>query len=168
MTDADQAQRDIYEFRLHFDQIYLDGIPRLLDEKGMFLAFLLFLTAVDVLAGCYSPDQTSGARFRSFAGRFLPEKLRSLSDDLWKARNLMVHSFNPGQFGLVSGQSRLHMTEFHGITTLNAQDVYAALVIAAGEYFKELQCDPELQRVFAKRIADGGGGAPETHIVHEY
>lgn len=95
MPDADQLQRDIHEFRLHFDQVYLDGIPRLLDEKGMFLAFLLFLTAVDVLAGVYSCDQTNGTRFKSFAGRFLPEYLRSYSDGLWKARNLMVHSFNP-------------------------------------------------------------------------
>lgn len=168
MTNADQLQRDIYEFRLHFDQIYLDCIPRLLDEKGMFLAFLSFLTAVDVLAGVFSHERTPGARFRSFAGRFLPEGLRSLSDDLWKARNLMVHSFNPGQFGLVSGQSRLHLSKTHSVTTLNAQDVYAALVAAAREYFTALQSDPELQLVFVKRIADTDGGAPESHVVHEY
>jgi hypothetical protein len=80
----------------------------------------------------------------------------------------MVHSFNPGQFGLVSGQSRLHMSKSHGITMLNAQDVYAALVTAAGEYFNALESDPELQRIFAERIADTAGGAPETHIVHEH
>lgn len=168
MTNPDQLQRDIYEFRLHFDQIYLDCIPRLLDEKGMFLAFLSFLTAVDVLAGVFSPERKSGEKFRSFAGRFLPEGLCSLSDELWKARNLMVHSFNPGQFGLVSGQSRLHLSKNQSITTLNAQDVYAALVTAARDYFTALQSDPELQQVFAKRIADTDGGAPETHVVREY
>ncbi len=154
---------------MHFDQIYLDCIPRLLDEKGMFLAFLLFLTAVDVLAGVFSPERKKpGERFRSFAGRFLPEGLRPVCDDLWKARNLMVHSFNPGRFGLVSGQSRLHLSKNHSITTLNAQDLYAALVTAARDYFTALENDPDLQLVFAKRIADADGGAPETHVIHEY
>ena len=168
MTSTEQLKQDIYEFRLRFDQIYLGCIPRLLDELGMFLAFLSFLTAVDVLAGVFSPERTPGARFRSFAGRFLPEGLGSLADELWRARNLMVHSFNPGQFGLVCGQSRLHLSKNHTITILNAQDVYAALVIAARAYFDALQSDPDLQRVFAKRIAETDGGAPETHIVHEY
>jgi hypothetical protein len=168
VTTADQLQRDIYDFRLHFDQIYLGCIPRLLDEEGMFLAFLSFLTAVDILAGVFSPAPTPGARFRSFAGRFLPDGLGSLGDELWKARNLMVHSFNPGQFGLVCGQSRLHLSKNHNITTLNAQDVYAALVTAARAYFDALRNAPELQQVFAKRIAETDGGAPETHIVCEY
>jgi hypothetical protein len=43
VTDPDQLQRDIYDFRLHLDQIYLDCNPRLLDDKGMFVAFLAFL-----------------------------------------------------------------------------------------------------------------------------
>jgi hypothetical protein len=30
---TEQLERDIYEFRLHFDQIYLGCIPRLLDEE---------------------------------------------------------------------------------------------------------------------------------------
>lgn len=51
---------------------------------------------------------------------------------------------------------------------LNAQDVYAALVIAAREYFNALERDAGLQQVFAKRIANSDGGAPETHVVHEY
>jgi hypothetical protein len=168
MTMNEQLERDIYEFRLHFDQIYLGCIPRLLDEQGMFLAFLSFLTAVDVLAGVYSPERMPGARFRSFAGRFLPDGLGSLGDELWKARNLMVHSFNPGRIGLVCGQSRLHLTQNHDITILNAQDVYAALVTTARAYFDALQSDPELQRIFAKRIAETDGGAPETHVIYEY
>jgi hypothetical protein len=163
-----QLQKDIYEFRLHFDQVYLDCIPRLLDEKGMFLAFLSFLTAIDILAGVFSPEKMPGARFRVFANRYLPEGLNSLGDELWKARNLMVHSFNPGHFGLVSGQSRLHLSKNHSVTMLNAQDVYAALVTAAGSYFSALQRNPELQEVFARRVADSDGGAPETHIVREY
>jgi hypothetical protein len=40
-------------------------------------------------------------------------------------------------------------------------------VTAAGEYFNA-ESDPELQRIFAERIADTAGGAPETHIVHEH
>jgi hypothetical protein len=167
MTTAEKLERDIYEFRLHFDQIYLGCIPRLLDEQGMFLAFLSFLTAVDILAGVFSPERMPGVRFRSFAGNFLPEGLNSLADELWKARNLMVHSFNPGQFGLVCGQSRLHLSKHDSITILNAQDLYAALITASRAYFDALQGNPELLQVFTKRIAETQGGAPETHVVYE-
>ncbi|MDB6063354.1 MAG: hypothetical protein JWM78_3457 [Verrucomicrobiaceae bacterium] len=168
MSITDQLHKDIYEFQLNFDKLYLDCIPRLLDETGMFLAFLIFLTALDVLAGAYSAEKLPGLRFRSFAGLFLPLELRPFGPDLWKARNLMVHSFNPGNFGLVSGQSRLHLSKNHSVTMLNAQDLYAALVVSARGYFTALQNNSELQEIFAKRISDDDGGAPESYTVNEY
>ncbi|MGE0583425.1 MAG: hypothetical protein AB7P31_14985 [Steroidobacteraceae bacterium] len=42
---------DIDGFRFHFDAMYVGGIPRLLDETGVFPAFVTMLTATDTLAG---------------------------------------------------------------------------------------------------------------------
>lgn len=62
MTDPNQLQRDIYDFRLHLDQIYLNRIPRLLDDKDMFLAFLaLPLGFVDVKV-CAIDETWSGLK----------------------------------------------------------------------------------------------------------
>lgn len=165
---SQQLHLDFEEFKLHFDAIYLGGIPRLLDEDGMFLSFLVILTATEALAGVYSPQRPAGERFKMFVERFFPNGLRNRSTELWQARNLMVHAFNPGPFGLVSRQSRLHLTDCGGVTMLNAEDLYATLVNSSREYFEALLADPDLQTNFAKRLAASDGGGPQTLTAYEY
>jgi hypothetical protein len=158
-------QKDIDDFRLHFDAMYIGGIPRLLDESGAFLAFLSVLTAVDALAGAWNPLSASGERFKGFVATFFPPGLRERANDLWRFRNLMVHAFHPGPFALVCNQSRLHLTPHGPVTVLNAQDFYAALVLASQEYFRCLSADETLQHNFSRRVAEADGGAPETFLA---
>lgn len=161
----ESTQKDIDDFRFHFDGMYIGGIPRLLDESGAFLAFLSVLTAVDALAGAWNPSAGSGERFRAFVATFFPQGLRERADDLWRFRNLMVHAFNPGPFALVCNQSRLHLTPHGEVTVLNAQDFYAALVMASQEYFRCLASDVALQSNFSQRVTEADGGAPETFVT---
>lgn len=80
MTES--TEKDIDEFRFHFDSMYIGGIPRLLDEAGAFLAFLTILTAVDALAGVWNPNMGSGERFKGFVAAYFPDNLKSRAEDL--------------------------------------------------------------------------------------
>ena len=106
----ERLRQDIEEFRHHFDSMYIGAIPRLLDETGAFLAFSATLSAIDTLAGAWSPTMGTGERFRGFVKEFFEPELAERAEDLWRFRNLMVHAFNPGPFALVCNQSRLHLT----------------------------------------------------------
>jgi len=160
------TRQDIEEFRHHFDDMYLGGIRLLLNEQGMFLAFLTMLTATEALAGAFAPHLDTGERFRLFVSRFFPEPLGARVAYIWQFRNLMVHSFNPGPFALVCNQSRLHLTAPFGIVTLNAEDFYAGLIKAADAYFETLDSDHELQTRFSRRLKDEDGGGVESFMVH--
>jgi hypothetical protein len=81
--------------------MYIGAIPQLLTEDGAFLAFLVTLTGTEALAGFFAPDQGAGQRFTRFVETFFPENLNERGNELWRFRNLMVHSFNPGPFALV-------------------------------------------------------------------
>ena len=150
---------DIDEFRENFDSMYIGAIPQLLNENGAFLAFLCIVTATDALAGFFAPKLTSGDRFRAFVATHFPEPLKMHAEELWRFRNLMVHSFNPGAFALTCHQSRFHLTPQNNVVALNAEDFYAALVTGARAYFDALDVDPALQKQFLARLteADGGG-----------
>jgi hypothetical protein len=161
----DSIDKDIDEFRFHFDSMYIGGIPRLLDEAGAFLAFLTTLTAVDALAGVWNPNLGSGERFKGFVEVYFPSNLKLRAEDLWRFRNLMVHAFNPGPFALVCNQSRLHLTPHGEVTVLNAQDFYAALILASQDYFEKLVNDQMLRANFQRRIAEKDGGAPDSCIA---
>lgn len=162
---AESIQKDIDDFRFHFDAMYIGGIPRLLDETGSFLAFLSVLAAIDALAGVWSPSSGSGERFKGFVEKFFPVELRSRASDLLRFRNLMVHASNPGPFALVCNQSRLHLTPHGPVTVLNAQDFYAALILASQQYFRSLAADETLQSNFRRRIAQADGGAPDSFLA---
>jgi len=56
--------------------MYIGGIPRLLDESGAFLAFLSILTAIEALAGLWSPFAGSGERFKGFVETFFPAEIK--------------------------------------------------------------------------------------------
>ena len=153
---------DIDEFREHFDSMYIGAIPQLLNENGAFLAFLAIVTATEALAGFYAPTLGSGERFRAFVTVYFPMQLKERTEELWRFRNLMVHSFNPGNFVLTYHQSRLHLTEQNGLVALNAEDFYSALVIASTAYFEALASDSALQKNFLARLAEDDGGSIQT------
>lgn len=167
MSDAQELSDVAAEFRRHFDQYYLGVIPRLLNEEGLFLAFLSMLSAVESLAGAYMPDQGTGERFRAFVATFFPKTYGSHMDQLWKFRNRMIHSFNPSPFMILCRNSRMHMCDASGTKMLNAEDFYADLVSAARAYFVTLYADLELQRRFGKRVTSDDGGRPISHQVVE-
>lgn len=158
---------EITDYRVHFDAIYVGGIPNLLNDDGAFLSFLAVLTATEALAGLYAPRLGPGERFREFVIRFFPVGLNQDAQKLWQFRNAMIHSFNPGPYGLTHHNSRSHLAAPHGLTMLNAEDFYAAMLTASQGYFATLASDPELQACFLERIQDAGGGAPQAWVVQE-
>ena len=153
---------NIDEFRENFDSMYLGAIPQLLHENGVFLAFLAIVTAIDALAGFFDPKLASGERFRAFVAAYYPTLLKNHADDLWRLRNLMVHSFNPGPFALTYHQSHLHLTLQHGSVVLNAEDSYSALVSASQAYFEALTSDNVLQKRFLLRLSEDDGGGIQS------
>ena len=167
MTDTQELSDMAADFRRHFDQYYLGVIPRLLNEEGLFFAFLSMLAAVESLAGTYMPDHGTGERFRAFVSTFFPKTYELHVDDLWKFRNRMIHSFNPTPFMILCRNSRMHLCDASGVQMLNAEDFYADLVTASRAYFSALYSDPELQRRFGKRISVDDGGRPVSHQVME-
>ena len=155
------------DYRRHFDQYYLGVIPRLLNDEGLFLAFLSMLAAVESLSGVFSPDQGTGDRFKAFVSAFFPKAYEPHVDDLWRFRNRMIHSFNPTPFTILCHGSRMHLCEASGVRMLNAEDFYADVVSASRAYFVALYSDQELQKRFEKRVASDDGGRPLTHRVLE-
>ena len=78
----------------------------------------------------------------------------------------MIHSFNPSPFAIVCHQSRMHLIVADGVPVLNAEDLYADVIVASREYFSALYSDLELQNRFVKRVTDGNGGRiQKNHIV---
>ena len=167
MTGTQSLSDVAAEFRRHYDQYFLGVIPRLLNEEGLFLAFISMLAAVESLAGAYMPDQGTGERFRAFVSTFFPKNYESHVDRLWKFRNRMIHSFNPSPFMILCRNSRMHLCEADGVQMLNAEDFYADLVIASRAYFSALYSDADLQRRFGKRVTSDDGGRPVSHHVME-
>jgi hypothetical protein len=157
----------IREFHANFEAIYIEGTKRLLDEEGMFLAFLLMLTATEALAGVFAPHLGTGDRFKAFVARFYQAPLRDLGSELWGSRNLMVHSFNPGTFGLVCDQPHIHDTRNSVGINLDVGRVHGALAAAAASYFEELRADATLQEKFMRRLQEADGGALQVHTVVE-
>jgi hypothetical protein len=160
------------EFRRHFDQYYLGVIPRLLNEEGMFLAFVSMIGALETLAGIFEPKLGTGDRFRSFVTAFFPPAYNSIISELWQFRNRMVHSFNPSPFLITCHNSRMHLKDVEGIIMLNAEDFYADVVIASRGYFSALYENPiggnRLQENFSVRISHKDGGRPKSSKIVEH
>jgi hypothetical protein len=167
MADS-KVLAEIEGYRQHFDAIYVGGIPRLLNDDGAFLAFIAVITATEALAGLYAPTRGTGERFRLFIVNYFPEEYSSIADQLWAFRNAMVHSFNPGPFGLTHHNSRHHLKAPLGLVTLNAEDMYGALLDASRRYFDSLVASPELLENFLKRTQASDGGAPQAWVVQEH
>jgi hypothetical protein len=158
MTLADRAGK-IAEYRRYFDSIYIAGIPRLLNDDGAFLSFITVVTGTEALAGLYAPAKQNGDRFREFVARYYPAELRAYAEKLWELRNAVVHCFHPGPFALTHHASWAHLQSQDGTIVLNAEDFYAALLIASKAYFSELERSEELQVAFLKRTSSASGGA---------
>ena len=160
---------EIDSYRCHFDFMYVGGIPRLLNEDGCFLAFLAILSATDALSGLFAPKAKPGERFRMFIEAYFPQDHRPFAEQIWQLRNAVVHSFNPGpHFALTFHTSRQHLKSPLGQVTLNAEDLFAALLTASRAYFDSIQNDSELQSNFQRRIASTDGGSLETYHVQQH
>ena len=145
----------------NFSRIYLGGIPSLLnDNGGAFLSFICTLTGTEALAGFLKPKDKNGPRFKAFVKDYFPTPLDAQSDTLWRFRNAAVHGFSPGPYKVTHHNSHLHLTTDDGLTLLNAEDFYAALVMAAKKYFDALQGDPSLRAAFEERAKD-----PDTGVL---
>jgi hypothetical protein len=164
-TAIESTEMLVDGYQVHFDQVYVAGIPNLLNDSGAFLSFLAVLSATEALAGLYAPSGKPGERFKEFVRRFYPSELASRADDLWAFRNAMVHSFNPGPLLLTHNNSRSHLSTVHGPVMLNAQDFYAALLFAYRGYFAALVQDQDLLAKFITRISSKDGGAMQTVTV---
>jgi len=143
----------------HFARIYLGGIPSLLNDDGAFLSFICVLTGTEALAGFLSPRLTgNGPRFKVFIQRYFPDPYPAQAEDLWKFRNAIVHAFSPGSYKLTHHNSHIHLKQHEGLTILNAEDFYAALVSASKRYFDELAKDSGLQQSLIEAASDSKTG----------
>lgn len=142
----------------NFGRIYLGGIPALLNDDGAFLSFICTLTATEALGGFLSPTLGNGPRFKTFVQRYFPDPYPAQADVLWRLRNTAVHGFSPGPYKLTHHNSHLHLTQDRGLTVLNAEDFYAALVSASKRYFDDVAKDPGLQNAFIQRADDPDAG----------
>ena len=167
MTDWAALSNVAAEFRRHYDQYYLGVIPRLLNEEGMFLAFISTLAAIESLAGAFEPAAGSGERFRGFVARYFPPIYSPYASPLWKFRNRMIHSFNPNPFAIVCHNSRMHLVMAGETRVLNAEDFYADTLAASRAYFTELYSDTQLQLNFEIRLNQDDGGLPQTTKIFE-
>ena len=144
----------------NFGGIYLGGIPSLLNDDGAFLSFICTLTGIEALGGFMMPKDKNGTRFRHFVSTYFPDPYPAQADRLWKFRNAAVHGFSPGPHKLTHHNCHLHLTTDGGLTVLNAEDFYAALVTATKRYFDALPTDAELQKAFIARTQD-----PDTGVL---
>lgn len=160
---------EIDDYEGYFDQMYMRGLPCLLNEDGGYLSFLAMMSATDALAGLLGTSKGTGERFREFIERYYPNEYKGFSEELWGMRNSIVHSFNPGTFfALTVHVSRFHLKSLNGNgpVNLNAENLYAALLHASRNYFESLRNDPELQKEFKKRVDAKDGGAPQVYEVN--
>jgi len=156
----------IAEVRSEFDRVYLGGIPGLLTDDGAFLSFVAVITGTEALAGYFAPRLSNGERFRQFVAQYYPVNLRDQAAKLWQLRNAIVHAFHPGPFALTHHNSRFHLTTTPaGQPVLNAEDFYAALVVAASSYFTALTTEQDLRAKFLERMSDPSGGALHVAAV---
>ena len=142
----------------HYSRIYLGGIPSTLNDNAAFLSFICSLTAVEALGGFLRPNEKSGPRFKAFICGYFPQVYHAHADSLWKLRNSIVHGFSPGPYKLTHHNGHLHMRVDGGQPILNAEDFYAALVMASEQYFAALKNDGELQASFLQRAGDTDTG----------
>ena len=135
----------------------------MMKNETSFLSFICTLTAVEALAGYRYPDSgdlhSPGTRFCRFISDYFPADYHPLADDLWNFRNGMVHGFCPRRFALTEHQSHMHLRGTpEGVTVLNAEDFYAALLGASRRYFSELEVATELKDNFIARLESEQGG----------
>lgn len=143
-----------------FSSIYLGGIPPIITNDSAFLAFICCVTAVEALSGYRYGDENLNRRFVRFVNAYFPTEYHRHADDLYTLRKKLVHAFSTGPFRLMHHRSDLHLkTALQGGTVLNAEDLYAALLIAAQKYFSELDARIELQETLVRRLDSEGGGS---------
>jgi hypothetical protein len=143
----------------HFGEIFLGGIPGLLNRDGAYLSFICVFAGIEALAGFRHPDRKNGERLRDFVTEYFDSRYHPVAERLWELRNSMVHSFSPRHFALIHHGSMHHFrTDPQGQVMLNAEDMYASLVAATDRYFAHLRSDSGLQGLFAKRLSDPDGG----------
>jgi len=135
-------------------------VPSLLNDDGAFLSFICSLTAIEALGGFLCPREGNGQRFKEFVCRFFREPYAAQAELLWKLRNAAIHGFSPGPYKLTHHQSRLHMTIDGGAPVLNAEDLYADLVLAARKYFTEVETNAALQVALEERAKQ-----PDTGVL---
>jgi hypothetical protein len=156
MTDCEI----IGHVQTQFSQIYLGGIPSLLNDDGAFLSFICVFTAIEALGGFVRPKEKNGPRFKGFVKDYFPDPYPCHTDKLWKLRNAAIHGFSPGPYKLTHHNSQVHLTTDNGLTVLNAEDFYGALLQATRRYFEALSKDASLQAAFVERAKD-----PDTGVL---
>ena len=150
----------ISQVHANYARIYLGGIPSTLNDDAAFLSFICTLTAIEALGGFLKPGEKNGPRFKAFILGYFSQRYHGHTDTLWRLRNAAVHGFSPGPYKLTHHSGHLHMTNDGGLTVLNAEDFYAALVAASEKYFSDLKKDATLQASFIQRAND-----PDTGVL---
>lgn len=143
-----------------FRQIYLDGIPVLVEQnKTSFLSFLCTVSAIDAVAG-YRYPTGSEARFKQFIADYFPAEYKAHADRLYVFRCRMLHNFSPAHFSLVHASPASHLRPSAMDTYLDDGTFFSDMRAAAERYFVELQSSNALQSAALTRLNNlAAGGA---------
>lgn len=144
----------IKQFSDDFVQIYIRGIPFLINDDGAYLSFICTLIGIEVLGGFLTSDGENRLRFKKFIESYFPGPYRSHVDNLWKLRNAAVHGFSTVPFTLTHHNNHLHLTQKGEVTYLNADDLFAVFESACRRYLDDLASNPALQAAFVRRAGD--------------
>lgn len=106
---------DLEVIEENYGRIYLDGIPKLIEDGTAFLSFICTVTGTEALCGyrygdAYKPPKI-GLLFKEFITSYYPKAYHPYVDDLWELRNKLVHAFSTGRFLLTHRHSERHLSK---------------------------------------------------------
>ena len=138
-----------------FREIYLEGIPLIIQDKSAFLSFVCILTGIEALSGyCYGKGKVR-TRFCRFISSYFPPNYESIVEDLWVFRHKMVHAFSPSCFALTHFEPDTHFNKTSdGRVILNAENIFEDFRLAAEKYFNEVLSDHSRQQTMLQRLDD--------------
>jgi len=144
-----------------FDDIYLQAIPKVIQDGTAFISFHPMFAALEGLAGYRFPtvSKGDGEKFKGFIQEYFPAEYHGLRDELWNLRCGMQHASCPRGFDLTHRNKEWNLRRNGtGPLVVNADSLFEALHTAALKFFAEVRALPERRADFVRRLEDPKGG----------
>jgi hypothetical protein len=145
-----------------FDDLYLQAIPKVIQDGTAFISFHPMFAALEGLAGYRFPTapKEEGEKFKGFIQEYFPAEYHGLREELWDLRCGMQHASCPRRFDLTHRNPDWHLRRNGtGPLVVNADSLFGALRDAALKFFGEVRARPDRRADFVRRLDDPKGGA---------